>query len=295
MPNTLQWEPDKPIQILAYGKPKVGKTWGALTFPRPNVIDFDGGIDTARNPEFVAKYGLKSIEYFQPRERGLNAKGVPTSHNAFDDACRYFDEWMRPGKRDKFDTWIVDSGTSAANAAMNKAIILLGSKGFSAASKTHEQAIQHGLIAPKQQDFGSERSMVEQFVRMIKETGKHFVFICHEKEKLDETGKNVIEIAPLLTGKGVAAVCAMFHEIYRVKAIGSVPTIQRTIITQPSELSIAGSRYGVRTGIKFDYDTISAELNGIRAAQSAMSKTPVKESPLTGAQSAATVPATTAG
>lgn len=294
MPNTQQWEPEKPIQILAYGKPKVGKTWGALTFPRPNVIDFDGGIDTARNPEFVAKYGLKSIEYFQPRERGLNAKGVPMSHNAFDDACRYFDEWMRPGKRDQFDTWVVDSGTSAANAAMNKAIILLGTSGFAAASKTHKQALEYGLIAPKQQDFGSERSMIEQFVRMIKESGKHFVFICHEKEKLDETGKMILEIAPLLTGKGVAAVCAMFHEIYRVKAIGSVPSIQRTILTQPSELSIAGSRYGVKSGIKFDYESISAELNAIRAAQSAMSKTPVKESPLTGAPSAASVPAKTA-
>jgi hypothetical protein len=259
------------------------------------VIDFDGGIDTARNPEFVKLYGLKSIEYFQPRERGLNSKGVPTSHNAFDDACRYFDEWMKPGKRDKFDTWIVDSGTSAANAAMNKAIILLGQSGFAAASKTHKQALEFGLIAPKQQDFGSERSMVEQFVRMIKESGKHFVFICHEKERFDSEGKRVEEIAPLLTGKGVAAVCAMFHEIYRVKAIGSMPNIIRTILTQPAELSIAGSRYGVKSGIKFDYDSISTELNAIRAAQSAMSKTPVKESPLTGAPSAATVPATTAG
>lgn len=290
MPNTRDWQPGNLVQCLVYSPPKYGKTWGALTFPRPNMIDFDGGIATARNPEFVKKYGIKSIEYIQPKERGLNAKGVPTSHNAFDDACKYFDEWMRPGKRDQFDTWIVDSGTSLAQAAMNKGIILLGTRGFAAASKTHEQALNTGIVFPKLQDYGSERSMVEQFIRMLKDSGKNFVFICHEKEVTDSEG-HVMQYVPLITGKGVAAVGAMFDEIYNIRITGSGTTMKRELITQPIMLRMAGSRYGVPTGIPFDYESLSGALAGIRAQQAMLSKTPAKESPLAGVPSTTIVSA----
>jgi hypothetical protein len=181
MPNTKDWVPSKQIQALVYGPSKVGKTFGAATFPRPNFIDMDAGIATVRNPEFITRHGKRDIEYEQFSEKSRNKAGVVTAHNAFDDACRYFDKWMEKGRVDTFDTWVVDSGTTLSEASMNKAIVLLGSKALSMSSNTHQQAIATGLVYPKMQDYGSERSMVEQFIDFMLDSGKHFVFICHEK------------------------------------------------------------------------------------------------------------------
>ena len=69
MPNTRDWVPGDKIQALVYGKSGVGKTFGALSFPRPVVMDFDKGIATARNPVFVEKYGIRDIEYEQFAEK----------------------------------------------------------------------------------------------------------------------------------------------------------------------------------------------------------------------------------
>jgi hypothetical protein len=46
-----EYEPDSKIKALAFGRFKVGKTFGAATFPRPNFMDFDRGIATLLNPD----------------------------------------------------------------------------------------------------------------------------------------------------------------------------------------------------------------------------------------------------
>jgi hypothetical protein len=110
MPNTKDWVPGKMIQVLVYGPKGSGKTWGALTFPRPNIMDFDKGIATVRHPAFVKKHGLLSIQYEQFTEKKMRGP-IPLDHNAYDDACRYFDEWMAADKVDTFDTWVIGSST----------------------------------------------------------------------------------------------------------------------------------------------------------------------------------------
>src|ERR1041385_3369247 len=74
---------------------KIGKTWGGLTAPRPVFFDFDRGVATARNPDFVKEYGLRWVFYETFEEKNLR-KGIPFTANAFDDACRFFDAWMSP-------------------------------------------------------------------------------------------------------------------------------------------------------------------------------------------------------
>ena len=88
MPNSKNWKPGGPKRILLFGRYKAGKTFGALSFPRCNVLDFDRGIDVHRHPEFIKKYGLVEFEYEQFIERTKGKGGVVISHNAFDDACR---------------------------------------------------------------------------------------------------------------------------------------------------------------------------------------------------------------
>ena len=267
MPNTKDYRIGTIFQAMVYGGTGVGKSFGAMTFPRPNVIDFDNGIAVARHPEFVKKYGIRSIEYETFTEKGSQQKGVILTHNAFDDACRYFDTWMAAGKRDQFDTWIVDSGTTLSQAALNKAIILLGGGGFSGVkSSTHDEAKRTGLVFPKIQDYGSERSLVEQFIDMVKSSGKHFVFICHEKEVSDKDG-NLMQVVPLLTGKGATSVALKFDEVYRVYVKRRGPDVMRVVQTESDFLRMARSRYGIPNDTDWNWDSVNAALGKIRSSQ----------------------------
>lgn len=269
MPSTKDLQIGSLIQALVYGRPKVGKTFGALTAPRPNVIDFDRGIAVARNPTFIQKYGLKDILYEQFYEKTLSPRGVPTQHNAFDDACRYFDQWMAPGKRDQFDTWVVDSGTSLVKAASNKGIILLGGKSLGITSQTHSAAVQTGVIYPKKQDFGVERSMTEQFIRMVKDSGKHVFFICHERTVTNDQGE-VESIHPLLTGGSVDAIGAMFDEVWNIQVYGAPPNTSHVMITQPIGRRVVGSRTGMPNETPFNWESIQKAHQEIIKAQEAM-------------------------
>jgi len=266
MANMRDWKPGTKVQCLVFGPSKSGKTWGAGTFPRPVFMDFDGGLATLRNPHWVAKYGRRDIEYETFYERTTNERGVVKAHTAFDDGCKYFDKMMSKDFVDTFDTWVIDSGTTLSQTAMNKAIVLLGDKSLGIASKTHEQALRTGLVYPKMQDYGSERSMVEQFVDMILASDKHVVLICHEKELTTDEG-TLIGIVPLLTGKGVEAVCLRFDEVWNLRAQKKGPEIQRSLVTQPDGLRKVGSRYGIPNGTPWEWDAIKTELDKIHAAQ----------------------------
>lgn len=288
MPTLDKWVPGTRIQVLVYGPSKAGKTWGAYTFPRPVVLDFDKGVATARNPEFVKKYGLNTVVYYEQFEEAKRTPtGVVLQHNAFDDSCRFFDQWMKPhglwkGYKtgvDQFDTWVIDSGTTISQFAQNKAVILLGGMKL---SKSHEQGVGAGLVIPKLQDYGAERSLVEQFVDMVMASGKHVVFICHEKTVTDDNG-NVLSIEPLLTGKSSEAVPLKFDEVYNLRVGRKGPDITRTLLTTSDGIRKAGSRYGVPSGIDWNYESINKALTSIREEQDKMTSTSPAPVPPTGA------------
>lgn len=272
MPSLKDWQPNDKFQCLVFGRFKTGKTWGALSFPRPNVISFDKGMAVARNPEWIKRFGIaqyNSILFEDFSESKKDKAGVVLDHTAFDNACRYFDEWMKPaGKwpgftnvgKEHFDTWVIDSGTTASEYALNKAIILLGSKKLGIASQTHAQAINTGLVYPKMQDWGSERSMIEQFIDMVKDSGKNVVFICHEKELTNDEGIPTA-IVPLLTGKGVDSVSLKFDEVYRLTMKKRGLEFERALQTQPDGLTKCGSRYGVPNGTEWAWGAIKKALD----------------------------------
>lgn len=268
MPSTKDIVIGDVVQAMIYGKFKTGKTWGALTFPRPNVMDFDRGINVARNPLFVEQYGLLDIQYEQFRDV-VGPGGVPKSHTAFDAACKYFDKWMAPANSSKFDTWVVDSGTTLSRASLNKAVILLGGSGFSgASSKTHDAAKQHGLMLPKLQDYGAERSMVQGFLSMLLGSEKHVLFVCHE-QPLYDTGGGLVGYGPLLTGKSVEEVPLMFDEVWRLQRKRKGSDFEHVIRTVPEGGAMAGSRIGIPDGTKYEWPAIQEALNNIRKVSQA--------------------------
>ena len=273
------WKPGDPIRVLPYGQSKVGKTFGAGTFPRPCYMDFDRGIGTVFSPDFIDIYGYRDILYREFYERSFQGP-IVKAHNAYDDACRYFDEMMGAEKRKSFDTWVIDSGTTLSEDAQNKAVILLGTKDYGFMSKTHEQALRHNLLVPKIQDYGAERSLVEQFVDMVLSTDKNVVFICHEYAATDEAG-NVVAVEPLLTGKSRQAIPLRFDEVYWIRARREGMSWKRVCTTQPDGLHLVGSRNGVKDGIQWSYadirqalvDAYEKRITQITAAKAATSQT----------------------
>lgn len=262
--NTKEWQPAKTMRALVFGRYGTGKTWGALTFPRPNVLDFDRGIGVCRHPEFINKHGLRHFEFQQFKELKLGKGGIPSDHNVFDDACRYFDLWMSSAKRGEFDTWVVDSATSLSMHAMYKGVVLLGGKQMSVVSKTHSEAMQHGLLVPKIQDYAAERSMVEQFIAMVLDTDKHVIVICHEKELMDDGGTITARV-PLLTGKSVDSVPLMFDEVWHTDTKPFGMDTKYILQTKPFGVMKAKSRYGMPDGIEWNYDTVKKHFDTLPA------------------------------
>jgi AAA domain-containing protein len=281
MPNIREGLPgDDKLKALIIGPYKIGKSWGAGTWPRPNFMDFDHGISLFRNPEFVKKYGLRDIQYQQFSEKNLDSRGVVKTHNAFDDACRYFDECMKPGRRDSFDTWVVDSGTTMSECASNKAIILLGGKELSSKplSFTHQAALKTGLVQPRIQDFGAERSMVEQFIDMVRDTDKHFVFICHEKQIMNEA-EVVTDVVPLLTGKSATAVPLKFEEVWFLRVKKDGPNTIRYLQTHADTVRRCGTHLGIPDGTSWEWDAIQSEVGKIRSEQALVASQPQSATP----------------
>lgn len=273
MPTLGSASLSKWIKALVYSRSSKGKTFGAGTFPRPNFIDFDGGIRTLTSPDFINKHGFKKdLLYEQFPEPNLNSRGVPTKATAFDRACEYFDACMKQSAtwtslqtgekmqvgRDMFDTWVIDTGTSMSTLALFKSIVLLGGTFKGVSSGTLNEALTHGLIFPKIQDYGSERSLVEQFIGMLYSTNKHVLFLCHEKELVDKDGTQT-GVVPLLTGKGVEAVQALFDEVWHldVKPVG--PEKKRLLMTRTNGIISAKTRAGYPDEMEWDYSAIAKE------------------------------------
>lgn len=263
MPNILEFKYDTTgivIQAVIMAEPGVGKTVLAGTFPRPNVLDFDEKVMVMRNPEVVKKYGLRSVLYQSFPEKGRNSMGFVTVPNALDDACRYFDDWMKPGKRDQFDTWVIDSGTALSEVARNKALYILGAANR---SKTFAKAQSVGAAVMEQQDWGAERSIVEQFIRMVKESGKNVVVNVHIKEILSDAGV-VIQRVPLFTGQSSKVIPSMFKDVWLYKNQGVGPTFKRILTSTPDGIDVIRSELGIGTLENPTYDSIISRIRSLQ-------------------------------
>lgn len=291
MPNIKDMKVDDPIiQAVMMGTPGVGKTWVAATFPGKIVVfDFDGKIGVARNPDFVKKYGLRDIEYKTLTE-SKRMKGIATAHNAYDDACNFFDEWMRPGNRDQVGTFIIDSGTSLMEVAQNKAVMVLGGAPKGNNTTTFNDAMKTGFLSLVGKDRGGERSLTEQFIRMVKDSGKNLIVNVHQYETYDDAG-NLVSVIPLFTGQSRQIIPAMFKDVWHLKVQGVGSTMKRILTAEYNGIYQARSELGIGVIEHPDYDRIIARIRERQAAALAVSP---PSNPAGGATPGAQIPATKA-
>jgi AAA domain len=238
-----------------------GKTGMLGSFPRLRILDLDG-----RAHRLLSRlYPTVDITYAQFKETVLDGRGIIKNdgHFAFDDVCVTFDKWV--AQKDQWDTLALDTATVLSDYANNKAIVLNGKHKL---SSTYADAMKDGVVIPKIQDFGSERSLMEQFVAMVTTwciaNNKHFLFMCHEKEDMNDAG-SVTAIKPLLTGKGAVTVPGNFSEVWwlrsRKTSEGGKPAeIQRYLQTTPDGLRTCRSDLGVPDGTLASYTAIMQSL-----------------------------------
>lgn len=291
MPNIKDMKVDDPIiQAVMMGPPGVGKTWVAATFPGKIVVfDFDGKIGVTRNPDFVKKYGIRDIEY-KTLSEAKRMKGIAMQHNAYDDACSYFDEWMRPGVRDSVNTFIIDSGTSLMEAAQNKAVMVLGGAPKGNSTTTFADAMKTGFLSLVGKDHGGQRSLTEQFIRMIKDSGKNVIVNVHQYETYDDNG-TLVSVVPLFTGQSRQVIPAMFKDVWHLKVQGAGSTMKRILTAEYNGIYQARSELGIGIVENPDYDAI---ISRIRQRQAEAMKLSPQANPASGVPQGTQIPATKA-
>lgn len=165
---------------------------------------------------------------------------------------------------DTFDTWVIDSASTLIAAGSNKAVILAGTGAVPGyVSSTWAKAKESGLLHLKIQDMGAERSMTEQFIKMVRETDKHVLVLCHEREVWEGEGDNakLVSISPLFTGQSIEKIPADFNEVWWVEAKPKGNDVVRVLQTSPRLKRTAGSRLGVPDETVFEYDAIMKALS----------------------------------
>lgn len=186
--------------------------------------------------------------------------------NAYDQACLYFDEAM--GKPDSFDAWVLDSATTLGEFSRTKGVILLGGTAFGPKpmSYTQSNAIKTGMLLPRLQDFGAERSLLEQFIDMLLDTPKHVIVLAHEKElwEGEDDKAKMVGIGPLFTGQSVERVPLKFSEVYNLRIQKEGDGFKRYLQTQPDGIRGCGSRLGIPTGTEWSYAALTAERNKLK-------------------------------
>jgi hypothetical protein len=124
-------EPSKP-KMLIFGKPGVGKTWGALDFPSCYYIDTEGGADLGH---YTAKLSASGGAYMGPDDGALDFETVIEQFAALATSPH------------RFQTVVVDSISKLFNATVAKEAERLGDKDAFGASKKPAVAFMRRLIA----------------------------------------------------------------------------------------------------------------------------------------------------
>lgn len=171
-PHQLSLEKEQ-LRIAIYGEPGVGKTYLALTFPRPFVIDTDGGLITG---------AIQGVEAFTQEPTGWR-----------DLEALYF--WCKE-RRDRFDTIVFDSVTTLQRLLLDEIVDATGEV------KTPDKPVMQ--FVPEQGMYLANQRQVARILTEFRRLGKHMVVTAGVRQRLTAEGvpigKRSPEVAPgLLT------------------------------------------------------------------------------------------------
>lgn len=172
MPPTLSNEPrvltleNAPLRVLVYGDFGRGKTTLAGTFPRPLVVDTNGGLVS------IALQGGKP-EFFEP-----------TGHEDLE--ALYF--WIK-ARADDYDTIVIDT-------LDNLALQLMGEINEDAVQDKRSQGRKVTLrmqYVPEPGDYYANQQQMFRFLQALRRLGKHIVITSSQRVREGRSAPNVSE------------------------------------------------------------------------------------------------------
>lgn len=200
--------PKQPIRLLLQGAPGEGKTWSALTFPNPIVLNLDNKLNGYKeaNPNSTIRVinfdtDLCSIK-LKCSNMGFGKPNNNEKQPNVRDAVKKWLELFGP-QLTVDDTLILDSWSSLQNR-------------FDSYSKEpHERAISKSGEEDKFAFWGLKQRYSGEICDLLKAFKCNTVVTCHEVAEYDEDGRVTGKLKPVMQGGFAPQLAGQFTDAYR--------------------------------------------------------------------------------
>lgn len=249
-PEPIRLENER-LRLVVIAEPGIGKTTLAMTFPRPLVIDTDGG--------------LVSVTVENPGAE-LGDKWVPTGHEDLE--ALY---WWIKERADAHDTIVIDSGPELVTTLMDE-LVVAGAEYDKAQRKTAHPVAE---FVPEQAEYLANQRQMHKFLTALKRLNKHIVITSGVRE--DKLGKHTADFAPGLL-KVVAHWASVIGELVLIDE-GALAG-KRVLLTQPSNTRQVKSRFRALTPMVVEptFETLWGPVEAsLRKGDGAGAQSPGKE------------------
>lgn len=192
---------DPQIRLGLQGYPKTGKTWAALTFPNPIVLNLDRGLGA-----HTGRQDVIDVPFYNP---------------SFVDKIKKRDGIMAPpNRRDAILLWLSSEGMKLTS---NQTLILDGSTQLQNACLAQYKLNPKLTKSGKIDDFGEWSDKVEYFgevCELLKLLRCNVIYLIHETAARNDDGDLNGMVRPLLTGQFGDQIMGHFTDWFRCHAYG---------------------------------------------------------------------------
>jgi len=216
-PHQLSLEREK-LRLLVYGNPGVGKSYMALTFPRPLVIDTDAGLITG------AIQGFDATAFEPTGWRDLEAL--------------YF--WAKE-RANQFDTIVFDSITTLQRLLLDEIV------DQTVEVKTPDKPVM--LFVPEQGQYLANQRQIARVLTEFRRLGKHMVVTAGVRQRLTNDGVPIGMRAPEVA-PGLLTILSHWSSVIgelvvqtRDKTGAELDTPVRALLTAPTSDRSTKSRF----------------------------------------------------
>lgn len=265
MPNAKSFRRTETPSILLVGDGGTRKTRFAASCPKPLILDFDAGTASIAGMD-VYYSTFKDAPWKAPKPGQKVAAGVDTEKGIYPWGegwvafIKYLDDVLWPAIEKgrpytietedgpyEFETLVVDSLTTMANASMNWVLKTSG--------KT-------GMAQPEIQHWGQQLRTLETVMEAIAAWPIRLVVTAHIKRDENQT-MGTKEFLPLVSGQLSGKVGIYFDEVYYTKTEGKGKDQKVKIITTTDPLyRMAKSRMNVPQDTELSWPAIAKALAG---------------------------------
>lgn len=203
--NEIQSE--QQIRLGLQGYPGVGKTWAALTFPNPVVVNLDRGLGAHQGRSDVIEVPLYDASF-----------------------CRTIDPQFNPAKlKDVIIKWLE---TEARKLSPEQTLVFDGNTGLQNAYHKWFEAnrmlfLTSGGQVNEFKEWTVKKTYYGEVMELFKTLACHVVFICHEVDQKDKNGPQGPQysgkVRPLLTGAFGDEIGSHFTDWFRAHAVDKPP------------------------------------------------------------------------